>query len=81
MKKGNIVRVKLWHEMEAQYGLTSTGSICTGKEYEIFLPEMKIHCGRIATVESVLSNGIIKLRIQGIPCVRTFSENMLIVLK
>lgn len=81
MTQGTIVRVKSWHEMEKEYKLTSTGSICTGEDWEIFLPEMSLHCGRVAVVETVNKNGILRLRIQGIPCNRTFSKNMLTVLR
>lgn len=74
MKEGTRVRVKTWTEMETEFGIQPTGSIHT--EDGVFLKEMRIHCGRTAVIES-MSKGRIKLRVQGIPCVWDFSENML----
>lgn len=47
---GDILRIKDWDDMEAEFGLTRSGSIMCQCG---FLPEMKYLCGKVFTVKSI----------------------------
>ena len=59
---GNLVLVKKWNDMVAEYGLDSDGDINTR---ESFTRDMKKYCGNIMTVSLVDEDGAYKLKDAG----------------
>ena len=59
---GDLVLVKKWNDMVAEYGLDSDGDINTR---ESFTRDMKKYCGNIMTVSLVDEDGTYKLKDAG----------------
>lgn len=58
-KKGDIVTVKTWEEMEKEYGIIYFPELnagCINLEPFWFLPEMKKFCGEKVTIDFVFSS-------------------------
>lgn len=57
-KEGDIVVVRYWHEMEAEYGLRGHAINCDGG----FIPEMRHLCGKFATINRLLGRRRVDLK-------------------
>lgn len=71
---GQLVRIREWEDMKAEFGVEESGDIDTGINNYHFPEPCKIYCGTVSTIEEIRDDGSIVLEDSELPIVVFASE-------